>query len=139
MAANKPKRQNQNFPSEPETTTWADRVKVTQASTVFTLGNPFHADEDGRQPEITMDMLTENAEQWSRCMVGFFPGFRMNYHTVTKVANRVWKTSGLESVMSTASGFWIFHFQTEDKMQAILKRGPWMFGGKAIILQQWHP
>uniref|UniRef100_A0A6N2LEQ4 DUF4283 domain-containing protein n=1 Tax=Salix viminalis TaxID=40686 RepID=A0A6N2LEQ4_SALVM len=75
-----------------------------------------------------MDMLTENAEQWSRCMVGFFPGFRMNYHTVTKVANRVWKTSGLESVMSTVSGFWIFRFQTEDQMQAILERGPWMFG-----------
>ncbi|KAG5232953.1 DUF4283 domain-containing protein [Salix suchowensis] len=41
--------------------------------------------------------------------------------------------------MSTASGFWLFRFQTEDQMQAILERGPWMFGGKAIILQQWHP
>ncbi|KAB5564037.1 hypothetical protein DKX38_004091 [Salix brachista] len=63
----------------------------------------------------------------------------MNYHTVTKVANRVWKSSGLESVMSTANGFWLFRFHTEDQMQDILERGPWMFGGKAIVLQQWHP
>ncbi|KAJ6411167.1 hypothetical protein OIU84_007847 [Salix udensis] len=109
MAASKTKRQNQNFPSKPETTSWADHVKVTEASTRFTL-EPIPCSEDGRQPEITMDMLTENAEQWSRCMVGFLSGFRMNYHTVTKVANRVWKTSGLESIMSTASGFWLFSF-----------------------------
>ena len=42
-------------------------------------------------------------------------------------------------MMSTATGFWLFRFQTEDQMLAILERGPWMFGGKAIILQQWHP
>ncbi|KAB5561307.1 hypothetical protein DKX38_006264 [Salix brachista] len=126
MAASIPKRQNQNLPSKPETTTWADRVKITEASTRFTL-EPIPRSKDGRQPEITMDMLTENAEQWSRCMVGFFPSFRMNYHMVNTVANRVWKEGGLESVMSTASGFWIFRFQTEDQMLAILERGPWMF------------
>ncbi|KAJ6693234.1 hypothetical protein OIU85_004038 [Salix viminalis] len=26
-----------------------------------------------------------------------------------------------------------------DQMHAILERGPWMFGGKTMILQQWHP
>ncbi|KAJ6430796.1 hypothetical protein OIU84_018328 [Salix udensis] len=135
MTTTKGKHQNQ---PKIETTSWADRVKVTEASTRFTL-EPIPRNEDGRQPEITMDMLTENAEQWSRCMVGFFPGFKMNYHTVSKVANRVWKSSGLESVMSTASGFWIFRFHKEDQMQDILERGPWMFGGKAIVLQQWHP
>ncbi|KAJ6749288.1 hypothetical protein OIU79_030228 [Salix purpurea] len=45
-------------------------------------------------------MLTDDAEQWNRCMVGFFPGFRMNYHTVNVVAHRVWKAGGLESVMT---------------------------------------
>nr|TKS04165.1 hypothetical protein D5086_0000143660 [Populus alba] len=41
--------------------------------------------------------------------------------------------------MTTANGFMIFRFNTEEKMQAVLEKGPWMFGGKNIILQQWHP
>ncbi|KAJ6689104.1 hypothetical protein OIU85_005503 [Salix viminalis] len=24
-------------------------------------------------------------------------------------------------------------------MQAVMEKGPWLFGGKAIMLQQWHP
>ncbi|KAJ6425789.1 hypothetical protein OIU84_026380 [Salix udensis] len=79
---------------KPNINTWADRVKVTDSSTRFTL-DPVPRNDDGRTPEITADMLTENAEQWDRCM--------------------------------------------EDQMQAILERGPWMFGGKTMILQQWHP
>ncbi|KAJ6763336.1 hypothetical protein OIU79_023977 [Salix purpurea] len=84
-------------------TTWADRVKVTDSSTRFTL-DPIPCLQEGSKPVLTTDMLTDNAEQWDRCMVGFFPGFRMNYHTVNMIANRIWKVGGLESVMSTASG-----------------------------------
>ncbi|KAJ6287931.1 hypothetical protein OIU78_027945 [Salix suchowensis] len=38
-----------------------------------------------------------------------------------------------------ANGFMIFRFQSENQMQEVLEQGPWIFGGKAIILQQWHP
>lgn len=132
--------QNQNQTlktNQNQMNTWADRVKITEASTRFTL-EPIPRNKEGSLPEVTADMLTENAEQWNRCMVGFFPGYRMNFHSVNKIAHRVWKTGGLESVMSTANGFWLFRFQKEDQMLAILERGPWMFGGKSIVLQQWH-
>ena len=42
-------------------------------------------------------------------------------------------------MMTTANGFMIFRFKTEKKMHAVLETRPWMFGGKNIILQQWHP
>ena len=100
-------------PQKPNTSTWADRVKVTDSSTRFTLDSiPRHEGDD--KPKLTVEMLTENAEQWDRCMVGFFPGFRMNFHTVNTVANRIWKQGGLESMMSTASRFWLFRFQREE-------------------------
>jgi len=72
-------------------------------------------------------------------MVGFFPGFRMPYHTVNTIASRVWKPYGLENVTTTSNGFIIFRFTTEEQMHVILEKGPWMFGGKNIVLQQWHP
>ncbi|KAB5551437.1 hypothetical protein DKX38_008748 [Salix brachista] len=134
-AAKKP--QNKTEPTT-QTTSWADRVKVSDSSTRYTL-DPIPQQERGCHLVITEDMFTEQAEQWSRCMVGFFPGYRMNYHAVNKIASRVWRSKGLEDVRTTASGFIIFRFKTEDQMLKIIERGPWLFGGKAIILQQWHP
>ncbi|KAJ6672995.1 ZINC KNUCKLE CX2CX4HX4C-RELATED [Salix viminalis] len=135
-----PKKQNKTHQKNPavKETSWADRVKVTDASTRFTL-DPIPPLAMGAKLEITEDMLTEHAEQWTRCMVGFFPGYRMNYQTVNTIATRVWKSSGLEAVMTTAAGFMIFRFKKEEQMLEILEKGPWLFGGKAIILQQWHP
>jgi hypothetical protein len=72
-------------------------------------------------------------------MIGFFPGFKMPYHAVNAIASRVWRQCGLENVMTTGNGFMIFRFKTEEDMHAVLEKGPWMFGGKNIILQQWHP
>ena len=72
-------------------------------------------------------------------MVGFFPGFKMPYHIVNTIASRVWRKCGLEDVMTIANGYMLFCFKSEEEMQAVLEKGPWMFGGKTIILQQWHP
>ncbi|KAJ6362548.1 hypothetical protein OIU78_002863 [Salix suchowensis] len=38
-----------------------------------------------------------------------------------------------------ANGFMLFRFKTEPEMQAVMEKGPWLFGGKAIMLQKWHP
>jgi len=107
---------------------WANRVHVSDSSTRFTL-EPLARQPQGHCLRILDEMLLENAEQWHRCMVGFFPGFRMPY----------WKQCGLENVTTTSNGFMIFRFTTEEQVHAVLEKGPWMFGGKNIVLQQWHP
>ncbi|KAJ6287638.1 hypothetical protein OIU78_001695 [Salix suchowensis] len=137
---NPPKEPTQNNHTETSSKaiSWADRVKVSDSTTRYTLDYIPQSNRDC-QLEITDDMLTEHAEQWSRCMVGFFPGYRMNYHAVNKIASRVWRSHGLEDVRTTANGFIIFRFKKVDQMLELLERGPWLFGGKAIILQQWHP
>ena len=127
-------------PKTPSTTqiSWANRVRVTDFSTRFTL-EPLARQPSGHRLKVSEEMLSENAEQWTRCMVGFFPGFRMPYHAVNTIASRVWKHCGLENVTTTSNGFMIFRFTNEEQMLAVLEKGPWMFGGKNIVLQQWHP
>jgi hypothetical protein len=88
----------------------------------------------GQCLKITEQILLDNTEQWTRCMIGFFPGFKMPYHAVNTIASRVWRQCGLENVMTTSNGFMIFRFKTEAEMHAVLEKGPWMFGGKNIIL-----
>jgi len=117
---------------------WANKVRVSDSSTRFTL-EALTRQPPGHRLQVSDEMLLDNAEQWRRCMVGFFPGYRMPYHAVNTIASRVWKQCGLENVTTTSNGFMIFRFATEEQMHAVLEKGPWMFGGKNIVLQQWHP
>uniref|UniRef100_A0A6N2MGJ7 DUF4283 domain-containing protein n=1 Tax=Salix viminalis TaxID=40686 RepID=A0A6N2MGJ7_SALVM len=57
---------------------------------------------------------------------------------VNTIASRVWRSCGLENVTTMSNGFMLFRFKTEAEMQDVMERGPWLFGGKAIVLQQWH-
>uniref|UniRef100_A0A6N2JZR4 DUF4283 domain-containing protein n=1 Tax=Salix viminalis TaxID=40686 RepID=A0A6N2JZR4_SALVM len=47
--------------------------------------------------------------------------------------------NGMEQVTTMADGFYVFHIRTEEAIGEILERGPWMFGGKHIVLQKWSP
>lgn len=125
-------------PHNPSPNTWAERVRVIDSSTRFTL-DPIPRQLAGNMLQISEEILMDTAKQWNRCMIGFFPGFKMPYHPVNTIASRVWKHYGLEHVMTTLNGYMIFWFKTEVEMQIVLERGSLMFGGKTIVLQQWHP
>ncbi|KAJ8761969.1 hypothetical protein K2173_006571 [Erythroxylum novogranatense] len=81
----------------------------------------------------------DSLHQWTRCLVGFFPGYNMPFPAMQILARRAWKTLGLEDVISAGTGFFLFRFHSEEALQAILEQGPWGFGRKFIVLQQWHP
>ncbi|KAB5534485.1 hypothetical protein DKX38_017571 [Salix brachista] len=84
-------------------------------------------------------MLMNDMEQWSRCMIGFFTRCKMPYHAVNHIARKVWGSYGLEQVLTLADGFIIFRFIEEEAVSEVIEKGPWMFGGKTIILQKWTP
>ncbi|KAJ6418673.1 hypothetical protein OIU84_001944 [Salix udensis] len=117
---------------------WAEKVRISDSTTRFTL-DPIKRQPVGSQLLVTEEMLHHNSGQWTRCMVGFILGFRMSHRMVNTIASRVWRPCGLEQVTTMANGFMLFRFTTEAAMQAVMEKGPWLFGGKAIILQQWHP
>lgn len=60
----------------------------------------------------------------------------MPFLAVKSIALRVWCGFGLEHVFSS-DGFFVFRFRDDDGLHAVLQAGPWMFGGKAFILQRW--
>ncbi|KAJ6362482.1 hypothetical protein OIU78_002814 [Salix suchowensis] len=117
---------------------WADRVRVSDATTRYKL-QQLERQPTGTRLVITEDTLLDNSEQWMRSMVGFFPEYKMPFHAAKSIARRAWTAHGLEQVMAMDNGFLIFRFRTEEDLQGVIAKGPWMFGGKHIALQQWHP
>ncbi|KAJ6674464.1 hypothetical protein OIU85_010717 [Salix viminalis] len=114
------------------------QVRVSDATTRYKL-QQLERQPTGTRLVITEDTLLDNSEQWMRSMVGFFPGYKMPFHAAKSIARRAWTAHGLEQVMAMDNGFLNFRFRTEEDLQGVIAKGPWMFGGKHIALQQWHP
>ncbi|KAJ6978393.1 hypothetical protein NC653_026708 [Populus alba x Populus x berolinensis] len=79
---------------------WEDKVRVTDSSTRFTL-EPL-----SRQPL----------------------GCNLKY-AANSIASRAWCSYGLKNITTTANGFMIFRFKTEDELHTVLEKGPWMLYG----------
>ncbi|KAJ6673641.1 GLYCINE-RICH CELL WALL STRUCTURAL PROTEIN 1.8-LIKE [Salix viminalis] len=121
-----------------QATTWADKVRVSDASTRHTL-EPLPQKPAGSRLKIPVGMKMHNMDQWKKCLIGFFIGCKMPYHAVSSIAKKAWKPYGMEQVTTMADGFYVFRFRTEEDIGEVLERGPWMFGGKHIVLQKWSP
>ncbi|KAJ6321119.1 hypothetical protein OIU78_016345 [Salix suchowensis] len=114
---------------------WADKIKVTNPNTQCTL-NPIPCKPIGSRLQLNGNLWEKSSMDWHRCLVGFFPGYKLSFYAMKSIANRIWQRFGLEDVTSLANGLTMFRFKTGDELQKVLESGPWMFGGKAIILQQ---
>lgn len=129
---------NPNPSNQPKTISWAEKVKVTDSSTRCQL------DKLTRQPvgsilQIPKEMAFANVDTWERSMIGFFVSFKMPFYAVNSIAQRAWKPYGLEKVSVLDNGFMVFRFKTQEAVGDVLAKGPWLFGGKTILLQKWYP
>uniref|UniRef100_A0A6N2KQ62 Reverse transcriptase zinc-binding domain-containing protein n=1 Tax=Salix viminalis TaxID=40686 RepID=A0A6N2KQ62_SALVM len=94
---------------------WAERVRISDSSTRYTL-DQLPRNIEGKTLKISEEITLANVEKWSR----------LPYQTVNTIASRVWRQCGLEHVMATSNGFTIFRFKTTDEMHAVMAKGPWM-------------
>jgi hypothetical protein len=83
-------------------------------------------------------MQLADAEDWKRSMIGFFVSYKLPFYAVQSIANRIWKSHGLEKNNGVVKWFHGIWFSSVTQMEEVLARGPWMFGGKTILLQQWQ-
>ncbi|KAJ6380476.1 hypothetical protein OIU78_027940 [Salix suchowensis] len=128
-----PLKKTEQPPPKNPNSSWAEKVRISDSSSRFSL-DPIQRQAPGGQLHVSEDLLNHNVGHWSKCMVGFIPGFRMSYQMVNTIANRVSKQCGLEHVTTMANGFMLFQFTTEAEMQVC--------NGKrtlAIWGQGYHP
>ncbi|KAF9688548.1 hypothetical protein SADUNF_Sadunf02G0208400 [Salix dunnii] len=129
---------NDRNPQQPKTSSWAEKVRVSDSSTRCQLER-LERQPRGSILQIPNDMLMANVDTWRRSMIGFFISYKMPYYAIQSIANRAWKSYGLEKITVLDNGFMVFRFPTEEAIEEVLAKGPWLFGGKTILLQKWHP
>ncbi|KAL0928336.1 hypothetical protein M5K25_000211 [Dendrobium thyrsiflorum] len=94
------------------------------------------------EPEIvpfSREKLSQGADEWSHCLVGYSIGRRPFYEALLGAIKKSWKLKGSLQMLSLSDGFFLFKFACSEDMDLVWSRGVWFLLGKPFVLQKWHP
>ncbi|KAI8531013.1 hypothetical protein RHMOL_Rhmol11G0104400 [Rhododendron molle] len=85
------------------------------------------------------DVVNLGLDKWKDCVVGYFLDRKLHFKAVKSIAESVWARFGLVDALGNEEGFFFFQFNKPGAFRDLVEAGPWHFGGKLLILKQWHP
>lgn len=122
-------------------TTWRDKVASSAEVSPRMKLEFFPPSVEGQKVKVAppVSVAEIGAAHWKDCIVGYFVDKRLPYQVVRSMAVKMWSKYGLHEVLSNDKGFFFLLFESTSAYRQILETGPWHFGGKLMILQQWYP
>ncbi|CAA7056509.1 unnamed protein product [Microthlaspi erraticum] len=89
---------------------------------------------------LPIDVCTEavRVNQFSLIGRALIPR-RQNLRAIVATLPRNWGLTGVISGRVIERRRFQFVFPSEDLMQSVLNRGPWSYGDRMLVLQQWRP
>ena len=93
------------------------------------------------QPRVTTaaEIAVEGAKRWASTLLGCFVGGALPFSAMNSIARKIWSFDGLLDVLTLEKGFYLFRFASDDGLSKVVERGPWLFAGRFLVLQRWHP
>ncbi|GJV52927.1 retrovirus-related pol polyprotein from transposon TNT 1-94 [Tanacetum coccineum] len=76
---------------------------------------------------------------YENSLVGFFVGKGVAFHLVQNYVMNTWSKFGLEKLMKTDDGVFLFKFGLKAGLEQVIERGPWMIRNSPLILSKWTP
>lgn len=120
---------------------WKDKVTPPSASHSRMKLQFFPPAMEGETIRVSPPQHVEihGAEQWKNCIVGHFVDKKLPFLSVRSIAFNNWGKYGLKEVLANENGFFFFQFGIEGAYRQISEVGAWHFGGRLMVLQEWHP
>ncbi|GKB93011.1 nucleotide-binding alpha-beta plait domain-containing protein [Tanacetum coccineum] len=77
--------------------------------------------------------------RYENSLVGFFVGKTIAFSIVQNYVNNTWGQFGLQKLMKSDDGVYLFKFASKVGLEKVLERGPWMIRNSPLILSKWTP
>lgn len=78
-------------------------------------------------------------DKWKDWVVGYFVDRKLPFTAVQSIAKNIWRKFGIAEVLANEEGFFFFRFDKEGAFRQVVESGPWHFGNRLMVLQQWQP
>ncbi|GJW73854.1 retrovirus-related pol polyprotein from transposon TNT 1-94 [Tanacetum coccineum] len=86
---------------------------------------------------LPQDVADVVKTRYENTLVGYFLGKSLAFPIVQNYVNNVWSNFGLQKLMKTNEGVFMFKFASKEGLEKVLQRGPWMIRKSPIILTKW--
>ncbi|GJY07035.1 putative reverse transcriptase domain-containing protein [Tanacetum coccineum] len=70
-------------------------------------------------------------------LVGYFVGKTIAFPLVQNYVYNTWTKFGLQKLMKTDDGVFLFKFASKEGLEQVLQRGPWMIRSSPLLLSKW--
>ncbi|KAK1303910.1 hypothetical protein QJS10_CPB11g01511 [Acorus calamus] len=87
-------------------------------------------------PSEDSDLL-EMDSHWQYSLVGYVTEKKPFYKPFIDFLYRVWKPKGNLEILIRGGGFFVARFSNQEDMQRVMEGGPWLMGGRPIVLRKW--
>ncbi|KAI8570411.1 hypothetical protein RHMOL_Rhmol01G0032000 [Rhododendron molle] len=77
--------------------------------------------------------------RWKNCLVGYFLDKKVPFQMVRSINMKIWDKFGISDVLANDFGFFFFVFAHDGDLFKVLEAGPWLIGGKLLVLKKWQP
>ncbi|KAF7126514.1 hypothetical protein RHSIM_Rhsim11G0120400 [Rhododendron simsii] len=78
-------------------------------------------------------------DKWKDWVVGYFVDRKLPFTVVQSIAKNIWRKFGIAEVLANEDGFFFFRLDKEGAFKQVVESGPWHFGSRLMVLQQWQP
>nr|GEV35056.1 hypothetical protein [Tanacetum cinerariifolium] len=87
-------------------------------------------------PKAAIDKVINRYEN---SLVGFFVGKSVAFPIVQNYVKNTWGQFGLEKLMKSDDGVFLFKFGSKSGLEQVLEHGSWMIYNSPLILSKWIP
>ncbi|GJY78274.1 reverse transcriptase domain-containing protein [Tanacetum coccineum] len=77
--------------------------------------------------------------RYENTLVGYFVGKTIASTLVENYVKNTWSKFGVQKVMKTDNGVFLFKFSSLTGLEQVLEQGPWMIRKSPTILTKWSP
>ncbi|GKC30601.1 putative reverse transcriptase domain-containing protein [Tanacetum coccineum] len=96
--------------------------------------------DNGADVAVTLEffLLQAISDRFANSVYGFFKGKGIAYHVVKIYVKNTWSKYGLvKLMMNSTNKLFFFKFNSKDRMDVMLKYGPWFIHNIPLILKKW--
>ncbi|KAK1267576.1 hypothetical protein QJS04_geneDACA016668 [Acorus gramineus] len=75
--------------------------------------------------------------RWHLSLIGYVIGKKPYYKPFIDYLYCVWQPKGNLEVLMRGGGFFVVRFSNKEDLKAVIEGGPWLMGGRPIVLRKW--
>ncbi|GJY53781.1 zinc knuckle CX2CX4HX4C containing protein [Tanacetum coccineum] len=99
---------------------------------------PTEIDDNGVEVVVFDEVIVEKcSKRWEKTVCAYFVGYGMAVNELRYNLRKMWSTYCFKDIVDSNNGIFFIKFNTDEGIEYVVNRGPWLVKNKPLIVQKW--